>query len=214
LTEFLIDPQKLDFIDVVSSSHNHTDHLDAETLLPLMRVNPDLKMVIPEANRDFVAQRLGCNPQYPMGLNGGERLTIGHFTFTGIPAAHNELETDEQGRCKFMGYVLSFGPWHVYHSGDTLWRTEILEALAPFSLDLALLPINGNKPERRVAGNLNATEAVALAKETKAKMLIPCHYDMFTFNTSDPKELATAATDKNQAFKILKCGEKWSSPSV
>ena len=28
------------------------------------------------------------------------------------------------------------------------------QRLAPFQLDLALLPINGAKPERRVAGNL------------------------------------------------------------
>jgi L-ascorbate metabolism protein UlaG (beta-lactamase superfamily) len=39
----------------VTSSHNHTDHLDHETLWPLMAVNPRMAMVIPEANREFVA---------------------------------------------------------------------------------------------------------------------------------------------------------------
>src|SRR6476620_5558430 len=34
MTERVIAPGRLDFIDVLSSSHNHTDHLDAETLLP------------------------------------------------------------------------------------------------------------------------------------------------------------------------------------
>jgi L-ascorbate metabolism protein UlaG (beta-lactamase superfamily) len=27
-------PERLDFMDVVTSSHNHTDHLDVETLIP------------------------------------------------------------------------------------------------------------------------------------------------------------------------------------
>ena len=35
MTERAIDPARLDFIDVVTSSHNHTDHLDHETLWPL-----------------------------------------------------------------------------------------------------------------------------------------------------------------------------------
>ena len=39
MTERVIDPQKLNFIDVVSSSHNHTDHLDGETLKPILKNN-------------------------------------------------------------------------------------------------------------------------------------------------------------------------------
>src|SRR5579872_5429395 len=53
MTERVVDPARLDFIDVVTSSHNHTDHLDGETLGPLLRVNPGVKMVAPEANCDF-----------------------------------------------------------------------------------------------------------------------------------------------------------------
>src|SRR5882724_7624871 len=37
-------PERLDFIVVVTSSHNHTDHLDHETLWPLLRANPQLRM--------------------------------------------------------------------------------------------------------------------------------------------------------------------------
>ena len=34
MTERVIAPERLDFIDVVTSSHNHTDHLDRDTLAP------------------------------------------------------------------------------------------------------------------------------------------------------------------------------------
>lgn len=214
MTELVIDPHRLDFIDVVTSSHNHTDHLDAETLIPLLAVNPGLQMLIPAANRAFIANRIQQPPDFPMGLNDGEQAAIAGFTFTGIPAAHNELERDEQGRCKFMGYVIQFGPFTVYHSGDTLWHGEILEALLPFEIDLAILPINGNKPERRVAGNLDAEEAVRLAQLIGAKMVIPCHYDMFTFNTADPKEFVAIAEQKGQPYTVLRCGERWSSERI
>src|SRR5687768_5553297 len=36
MTEIPIEPKFLDFIDVVTSSHSHTDHLDAETLKPIL----------------------------------------------------------------------------------------------------------------------------------------------------------------------------------
>ena len=113
-----------------------------------------------------------------------------------------------------MGYVISFGPYAIYHSGDTLWREEIIEALATFDINLAILPINGNVPSRRVAGNLNAIEAVKLAKAIKAKMLIPCHYHMFTFNTVDPDEFIEVANKEKQAFKVLQIGQKFESLSI
>jgi L-ascorbate metabolism protein UlaG (beta-lactamase superfamily) len=40
LSALAIEPHALDFVDVVTSSHNHTDHLDAETLSPLFEANP------------------------------------------------------------------------------------------------------------------------------------------------------------------------------
>ncbi len=209
MTELVIAPERLDFIDIVTSSHNHTDHLDGDTLIALMAANPELTFVIPTANRAFVADRTQKPVDFPSGLNAGESITLEEgFTIHGIPAAHNELDRDDAGHCKFMGYVFQFGPYTLYHSGDTLWREEILAALAPFEIDVAILPINGNKPERRVAGNLDAAEAVKLAKQMAASLVIPCHYDMFTFNTADPSEFIILANQQQQAYQVLQCGER------
>ncbi|MGB3779945.1 MAG: MBL fold metallo-hydrolase, partial [Tunicatimonas sp.] len=139
MSERVVDPSRLNFIDVVTSSHNHTDHLDGETLQALFRVNPDLKLVIPEANRAFVAERLEIDADLPLGLNDGESVTVADFTFHAVPAAHETVERDEAGRCRFLGYVIQFGPYTVYHSGDTLcyeglpWFTgaAVLAAGAP-----------------------------------------------------------------------------------
>lgn len=210
MTERVIKPEELDFIDVVTSSHNHTDHLDAETLIPLIKVNPDIQMIIPEANRDFVAERIGQPAEFPVGLNAGESKEVAQFKCHGIPAAHNEIDKDEKDRCRYLGYVIEFNGHTVYHSGDTLWHEEIIEALKPFDIDVALLPINGNKPERRVAGNLDPKEAVAFARTVHAGCIIPCHYEMFTFNTADPIEVEVEAIKAGQEFKILKCGERYS----
>jgi L-ascorbate metabolism protein UlaG (beta-lactamase superfamily) len=211
MTELVIDPTRLNFIDVVTSSHIHTDHLDGETLIPLIKANPGIKFIIPEANRAFVTDRIKAALDFPIGLNDGERVSIGNFTFTAVPAAHETVERDEAGRCKFLGYVIQFGPYTVYHSGDTMLYDTMVEKLSAFSIDVAILPINGKDPKRKVAGNLSAKEAVHLGKQINARMVIPCHYDMFTFNTADPDDFAQEAEVIGQPYTVLQCGERWSS---
>ncbi len=207
LSEQVIDPARLSMIDVVTSSHNHTDHLDADTLLPLRTANPGLQMVIPEANRAFVADRLKTDPAWPVGLNDGQQTTVGPFVLHGVPAAHNELERDAQGRCKFMGFAAELGNYRVYHSGDTLWYDGMVDILRPFQVDVAFLPINGNKPERRVAGNLNPDEAARLGRDIGAKLVIPHHYDLFAFNTADPTEFVQACQQHGTPYRVMQLGE-------
>jgi L-ascorbate metabolism protein UlaG (beta-lactamase superfamily) len=211
MTERVIAPERLDFIDVVTSSHNHTDHLDKETLEPLMRVNPRLQLVAPEANRGFVADRLEIAADYPRGMNAGETKQLGVFQITGVAAAHPELAKDEWGQHKFLGYVVQCGDFRIYHSGDTLLYEGMEAQLGCFEVDVALLPINGDHPERRVAGNLNGREAATLAKGIGAGVAIPCHYEMFEFNTASPEEFIRRAEELQQPYRILRAGERWSS---
>ena len=141
MTELVVDPARLTFIDVCTSSHNHTDHLDAETLNALRSANPGMKFVIPEANREFVAGRLSCDPAWPIGLNDGESVEAGAFTISAVPAAHEQVDRDGKGRCKYLGYVAKLGPWTVYQAGDTMLYDGIVKRLRPFRIDVALLPI-------------------------------------------------------------------------
>ena len=211
MSELVLNPESLKEISIVTSSHNHTDHLDAETLIPILKNNPGIKFIIPEANRNFVAEKVKCATDFPIGLNDGQSVTLDGFKFHGIPAKHNEMERDENGNCKFMGYVIEFGDNKIYHSGDTLWFDEMVNILKPFAVDVAILPINGNKPERKVAGNLNCSEAAELGKIINAKMVIPCHYNLFNFNTADVNDFVREAEKINQPYVVLKEGEKFSS---
>lgn len=207
MSELVINPSLLDCINIVTSSHNHTDHLDAETLIPLLQINPKITFIIPEANRAFVSERVKCAQSFPIGINDGEKIIGKRFTFHGVPAAHNTIERDVEGRCKFMGFVVQFGKWCVYHSGDTLWYDKMVDILKPFHIHVAFLPINGNDPARGVAGNLNGKEAAQLGKQIGARLVIPHHYHMFEFNTADPAEFVAAAESLHQPYRVLKLGE-------
>jgi L-ascorbate metabolism protein UlaG (beta-lactamase superfamily) len=215
ISERVVDPARLGFVQCVTSSHIHTDHLDPDTLRPLAAANPNLFMVCPEAIRAAVRERSGLPDERITGLDVGATTSFlianrPPFQFHAIPAAHESFERDASGRMTHLGYVLQVGPYRIYHSGDTVRFSGMAELLRPFRIDIALLPINGRSPERRVAGNLWGREAAALARDLGARLAIPCHYDLFAFNTVTPDEFIAECRHLNQPFHVLQQGERLS----
>jgi L-ascorbate metabolism protein UlaG (beta-lactamase superfamily) len=164
--------------------------------------------VLPGANEAAARERLGDGAaiEYVTVEEGGTR-EVGVFRFTAVAAAHNEIERDGLGRCRFLSFVVRFGPFCVWHSGDTLWHDGLVAALRAARPDLVMVPINGNDPARRVAGNLNGTEAAALAKACGARLAVPHHFGMFAFNTADPREFVEACGRLQQPCRVLRGGE-------
>jgi L-ascorbate metabolism protein UlaG (beta-lactamase superfamily) len=158
---------------VITVSHIHTDHFDPETIGALFRASPRLKLVIPEAETEAVDAKLGGHWQATVGLVQGCHFETAGIRIHAVASAHESVELDASGRSRFLGYVIGFGNWTVYHSGDTVWHPALAESLAPYRIDVALLPINGRGPERKVAGNLTAQEAASLGREIRARIVIP-----------------------------------------
>ena len=224
ISERVIAPERLEFIDAVTSSHNHTDHLDPDTLKPLVRGNPNLVMVCPEANRVTVRERSGLPEDRILGLDAtpveGEsrmekvpsQVCVAGFEIHAVPAAHEALDRDASGRHIYLGFVIRAGPHVIYHSGDTVLFPGMAGILRPFGITVALLPINGRHPERGVAGNLNGSEAAQLARAIGAGCVIPCHYDLFAFNTASPEPFTATCGLLGQPSAVLRLGERWTAP--
>jgi len=219
LTERVIDPARLSGIQVVTASHAHTDHLDPETLQPLVRSNPGLRLVFPEAIRSLVADRSGLPHDRLIGLDAPspgrapalgtlQQAVVGPFSITAVPAAHESLDCDPLGRLTCLGFLIRVGPWTLYHSGDTVLFPGMEDRLREARVDLAFLPINGRSPERRVAGNLWGREAADLAHRSGIRAVVPCHYEMFGFNTASPQEFEDSCRSLGQNFHRLQAGER------
>ena len=211
MTAIPVKPELLDFINVVTASHIHTDHLDPDTLHVLFTVNPALKFVIPEAERNAIAKKLPVSWAATFGLRQGGRIELDGFHISAVVSAHENVEFDSAGQSRFLGYVIEFGGWTIYHSGDTILHPGLVPSLREFQIDVALLPINGRRTERIIPGNLNGREAASLGREIGARIVIPCHYEMFTFNTASVDDFIVAAQEVGQKYYVLRCGERWES---
>lgn len=184
-----IAPDVLTGIDWLLCTHGHTDHMDPGTIPALLAANPQARVLAPRAERARALER-GVPADRLHLIDAGERVDLGGVHCTAIPSAHEEMKRTEAGFL-YLGYVLFGGGVTLWHSGDTIpWEGQA-EWLAPFRVDLALLPVNGRDTVRAangVPGNLTMTEAIALTDAIGARSMIAHHFGLFDFNTLDPVE--------------------------
>jgi L-ascorbate metabolism protein UlaG (beta-lactamase superfamily) len=207
LMAVLVSPLDLGRVDLVLSTHQHTDHMDPDTLRPLMAQQPDVKLVAPKAAREEAMRRADVAAERLHLVEAGERTEpLPGIFVTATRAAHETLERDAAGHHKFLGYVIEIGNWRVWHSGDTIPYEGMVEEVAPLRPDIALLPVNGRSAEllaNNVPGNLALKEAIEIGREIGAQAVIAHHFGMFDFNTEDPAAIdrAAAATMRPRLFR-------------
>lgn len=179
-----ISPAGIRHAGLVFATHDHMDHADEATLGPLLAASPQADLITSLLGRE-VALRAGVAPDRIVIPRIGEPATVGHLTYTAIPAAHYDFEVDNEGHARWMGFLITWNGVTLYHSGDTILFPELLAALEGHRIDLALLPINGRdyfREQRQIVGNLWPGEAVDFAATIGARVLIGTHNDLFAEN--------------------------------
>lgn len=195
-------PHELPELLAVLCTHAHTDHMDPDTLTPLLTDQPTCRLVAPRAVLDEARRRSGLgDSEIDSGRTGdridgladGAQVRVGPVRIVGVAAAHEERERDANGDDRFLGYVIEIGDLRVYHSGDCTPRPGLAETVTGLAVDVALLPVNGRDDRRRqsgVPGNFTFAEALELCDAAGVGALVPHHWGMFDFNTVDPAEFA------------------------
>jgi L-ascorbate metabolism protein UlaG (beta-lactamase superfamily) len=56
--------------------------------------------------------------------------------------------------------------------------------------------------------HLDGETLVPLAKAAGVRLVVPCHYEMFEFNTESPDEFARACEGLEQPFRVMQCWER------
>ncbi|MDQ0112309.1 MBL fold metallo-hydrolase [Paenibacillus harenae] len=174
--------------DYVVCSHHHEDHMDKLTLQAIGK-SATTKFIVPKAHLGLMKE-WGFRDGQLIGISHGQTLELADGLLLEAHAAkHEQFETDEGGEHKFLGFVASFGGVQVYHAGDTVGFPELAEWLKPKRIDIAMLPINGRdfvRGAKGIVGNCNYREAIEIAAQIQADMLVPMHYGLFPHNDENP----------------------------
>lgn len=208
----VVAPEALAGVDEVLISHDHSDHCDPGTLLPLLAASPQARVWASYTSRDHLA-RVGVDTTRIMVPAVDRVIDLSpSLTLTALPSAHYGHEPDADGNPAYLGFLLDIGGVCVYHSGDTILYDGLIERLTPHAIDLACLPINGRdgfRERQGLAGNLDFREAIELTAAIGARVLLPSHNDLFAGNRVNPAYLIDYAWTRlpGQRIHFLQAGE-------
>jgi L-ascorbate metabolism protein UlaG (beta-lactamase superfamily) len=194
-------------LDFVFCTHHHGDHLDIPTIREIARKFPHTRFIVPAASEAEIGSVGLRKEQIVLAEAEGEIQLSDTLKVTPVKAAHEELEYDQLGRDRFLGYLFEVEAGLIYHSGDTVRYPGLVERITRSGPQLALLPVNGRRAELReknIAGNFTLEEAVQLCLEAKIPALIAHHFGMFAFNTIDPGLIDQAATKMKNQLQLIK----------
>ncbi|MBY0496006.1 MAG: MBL fold metallo-hydrolase [Cyanobacteria bacterium] len=192
-------------IDLVLVSHHHGDHCHIRSLVEIARQNPECVFVTTKSSAEmltaagFPMDRVTV-PEFP-----GQVASL-HIPVWVVPAAHYDFSHRADTVFDYFGFVVKTGSGAVYFAGDTIPYVGQAGMIRRMEVDLAILPVNGrdrHRDEQGIIGNMDATEAAKVARESGVRCVLPCHFGMFASNTVDPNVVDRILADE--------CGsiERW-----
>jgi L-ascorbate 6-phosphate lactonase len=160
-----LDPAEADVAGFLAT-HSHADHLDPDSISPLM-THPGTQFVGPPMAVEGVLAT-GVDPSRATAVSRGDVIKIGDLTVRAVHARHMfGLEPTPDA----VGYVLESDGVSLYHSGDTEYDSEIIPDTR--NVTASFISINGT------TGNMNAHEAAMLAWLQGSRLAVPFHYGLW-----------------------------------
>lgn len=197
---------QVDDADWILITHIHGDHCDLDTLIPMSLASKNARFV-GTANVRSLLRANGIRdtrivPAADNWLSLGPELRI-----RPMPAAHPEIEIDEQGDWCCVGYLFDYRGKRIYHSGDTSLNATIIESVKAYTpIDVAFLPVNERnhyRDARGIIGNMSIREAFEFASELGVELLVPMHWDMFLPNSVYAEEIEIVSRNIKLPFQVL-----------
>lgn len=189
--------------DMILATHAHPGHLDPASVIPMLEASKRAKLVLPKSAAE---QAYAAGIGYHRMTTTDADLRIEYFKddlygrVYAVPSAHPRLDWTAGGGYPYLGYLIRFGRWTIYHAGDCALYEGLAERLRPYNVSVALLPVGGK--------NFSVSEAAQLAADIGATWVVPMHYNGGAEEFID--HLLGRRPD--QQFMIFERGQKWTVP--
>ena len=179
--------------DLILITHAHEDHLDPHAIPEMARASQAV-FAGPTMCSDAMHE-WGLPAERIVEINRGDSQNLVGTPVTAVLAHHVSPAGAQTPDA--VGYVLDLDGILVYHTGDTLYTSD-LPAVITRRPHLMIVCINGQY------GNMNPEEAAQLTSEIEPAVVIPVHWGLVAENTSDPSDFVRAlANTGSQARPVI-----------
>lgn len=167
--------------DLILITHQHADHMDAETLDAL--VGDETRLIVNPAVMELLSADMQARAE---AIGNGDETRFGPLGIRAIPAYNTTPERQQfhpEGRDN--GYILGFDGLTVYISGDT---EDTPEMRALTGIDIAFICMN-------LPFTMDAQAAADAVAAFRPKVVYPYHYRGRDGGTQDPAAFAALVGD-------------------
>lgn len=207
----LVSTEILPFIDVILITHNHTDHLDEDTIKALTHKTG--VFIVPLAVGKLL-EEWGVSHKNIIELDWWQSKSINDLTITATPAKHtSERGMFDKNMTLWASYCIRGKKQNLYLSGDSGWHEglyEIGERLGPFDITFFEIGAYSNL-EGQMEVHYTPEQAVKGHQAVRGKSLVPGGwgtFDLGLFPWYEPIErFLIAANQAGIDFLTPKIGE-------
>ena len=203
-------PEQAANADLILCTHAHDTHMDPATLPGMLKASPRARVVLPKSAAEHACS-IGISYDRMTTTDAGLRVEYFKGGLYGrvyaVPSAHPALDWTPLGGYPYLGYLMRFGSYTIYHAGDCCLYEGIADRLRPYNVTAALLPIDGN-------GNFQIAQAAQLAEDIQARWVAPMHYGVFEGPGVDVNRFIDHMLGFRPSigFKVFEPGERWIIP--
>lgn len=200
-------------VDLVLVSHNHYDHLDAESVRALQQRHRP-RFVAPLRLARTLA---GMGAENISELDWGERFAAGGVSIAAEPSHHwSARGLFDRNETLWASYVVSAAGYRFLFIGDTGYSRDYAALGDKYGgFDLAAIPIGAYAPRWFMKeAHINPAEAVQIFQDLRARRAVATHWGVFPL-TNEPmdepprklREALAAAGISEAQFSVWQHGE-------
>jgi len=210
-----VELEKLPSIDVVILSHNHRDHCDLRSLLPLQKLHPNMTLLVPQGDKKWLEKKGFSRVFEHNWWDAYTHLAEDkpEITFTFLPAnhwsAHGIFDRNKSLWGSWMISVTGDHNKNIYFAGDTAYGDHFKHIATEFpAIHTALMPIAPGEPDPWMRkSHMDASQAVQAFIDLQAHHFIPMHWGTFQFGLDTfhgPLDRLTYAWNAHQLHENAK----------
>lgn len=179
---------KLPPIDGLVISHNHYDHLDAKAI-KAFHDKEKIIVLVPLGLKPFFTKRGYGNVRE---LDWQQSTEIGGITLTALPAVHfSGRGINDRNETLWCSWAIQTPSRSIFFAGDTGYSPVIFKGIGQTfkSFDIAIVPIGAYDPAHVMQPvHTNPEEAIQMANDVNADLIIPSHWGTITLTDEPPWE--------------------------
>lgn len=208
------DPQDIREADAILATHEHSDHVDAESQAPIMA---ETSATLYGSHASIDATKTDDWAKWELDrsqfatISPGDRVTIGSFTIAIEPAHDPDAAGD-------LSYLIQHDAGTIFHGGDTRPGEAFQSIGNQYEIDIAIaafgttgmIPDKQTRIPKRTRWYNDENQVIEIASALKADRLLPTHWDMWKGLTADPTVLHhhMASYEYPTCLEIVEIGDR------